>query len=357
MTGPWVGTVEPRARQPWQTCSMAAAAIEVQAGDRAVRVSSPDRILWPQAGITKGDLARYWADLGEVGLRGYRSRPVHLHRFPKGIDADGFFQKRIPSQRPDWIHRAHIVGPNGTSSDALCPTDVAHLVWGAQMGTIEFHPWPTRSWEPEHPDELRVDLDPSPGTGFDEARQAAGLTREVLTEVGLTGWPKTSGKRGIHVLVRITPSWDFVQVRAAAVALARELERRAPKLVTAAWWKEERGERVFVDFNQNCRDRTLCGAWSPRPTPTATVSAPFRWADLDHVEPGDVTVANGVRHLASTGDAHGGIDDAAACIDGLLEWADRDEANGIPDAPWPPTFPKMPGEARRVAPSRRTSQP
>lgn len=206
---------------------MAAAAIEVQAGDRAVRVSSPDRILWPQAGITKGDLARYWADLGEVGLRGYRSRPVHLHRFPKGIDADGFFQKRIPSQRPDWIHRAHIVGPNGTSSDALCPTDVAHLVWGAQMGTIEFHPWPTRSWEPEHPDELRIDLDPSPGTGFDEARQAAGLTREVLTEVGLTGWPKTSGKRGIHVLVRITPSWDFVQVRAAAVALARELERRA----------------------------------------------------------------------------------------------------------------------------------
>jgi DNA primase len=175
--------------------------------------------------------------------------------------------------------------------------------------------------------------------------------------VGLTGWPKTSGKRGIHVLVRITPSWDFVQVRAAAVALARELERRAPKLVTAAWWKEERGERVFVDFNQNCRDRTLCGAWSPRPTPTATVSAPFRWADLEHVEPGDVTVANGVRHLASTGDAHGGIDDAAASIDGLLEWADRDEANGIPDAPWPPTFPKMPGEARRVAPSRRTSQP
>jgi DNA ligase D len=312
----------------------------VQAGDRAVRVSSPDRILWPQAGITKGDLARYWADLGEVGLRGYRSRPVHLHRFPKGIDADGFFQKRIPSQRPDWIHRAHIVGPNGTSSDALCPTDVAHLVWGAQMGTIEFHPWPTRSWEPEHPDELRIDLDPSPGTGFDEARQAAGLTREVLTEVGLTGWPKTSGKRGIHVLVRITPSWDFVQVRAAAVALARELERRAPKLVTAAWWKEERGERVFVDFNQNCRDRTLCGAWSPRPTPTATVSAPFRWADLDHVEPGDVTVANGVRHLASTGDAHGGIDDAAASIDGLLEWADRDEANGIPDAPGPLHFPR-----------------
>ena len=334
---------------------MATTAIEVQAGDRLVRVSSPDRVLWPQVGITKGDLARYWASLGEVGLRGYRNRPVHLHRFPKGIEEQGFFQKRIPNQRPDWIHRTHIVGPNGTASDALCPTDVAHLVWGTQMGTIEFHPWPTRSRRPDHPDELRVDLDPSPGTGFAEARRVAALTREVLEEVGLTGWPKTSGKRGIHVLVRITPSWAFVQVRDAAVALARELERRAPNLATAAWWKEERGARTFVDFNQNCRDRTVCGAWSPRPTPTATVSAPFRWADLDDIEPGDITVANGVAHVAAQGDPHADIDKSPGSLGGLLAWADRDTANGLPDAPWPPTFPKMPGEDRRVAPSRRAS--
>jgi DNA ligase D-like protein (predicted polymerase) len=328
-------------------------AIEVQAGDRTVRVSSPDRVLWPQTGLTKGDLAGYWAELGVAGLRGYRSRPVHLHRFPRGVDTEGFFQKRIPDQRPDWIRRTHIVGPNGTASDALCPSDVAHLVWGVQMGTIEFHPWPTRSWEPEYPDELRVDLDPSHGTGFSETRQAAALTREVLHDVGLTGWPKTSGKRGIHVLVRVSPSWSFVQVRAAAVALAREMERRAPRLATAAWWKEERGERVFVDFNQNCRDRTVCGAWSPRPTPTATVSAPFLWADLDVIEPDDLTVANAPSHVAAHGDAHQGIDDAPGSLERLLEWAERDEANGMPDAPWPPTFPKMPGEARRVAPSRR----
>jgi DNA ligase D len=336
---------------------MATAAIEVAAGDRTVRVSSPDRVLWPQAGVTKADLARYWAGLGEVGLRGYRSRPVHLHRFPKGIDAEGFFQKRIPERRPDWVPRTHIVGPNGTASDALCPTEVAHLLWGAQMGTIEFHPWPTRSWEPERPDELRVDLDPSPGTGFAEARRVAELTRALLDEVGLAGWPKTSGKRGIHVLVRIAPRWDFVGVRRAAVALARELERRAPTLATAAWWKEERGERIFVDFNQNCRDRTVCGAWSPRPTPAATVSAPFRWEDLETVEPGDVTVLNGVAHAADYGDAHERIDEAPGSLVGLLELADRDEANGLPDAPWPPTFPKMPGEARRVAPSRRADDP
>lgn len=332
---------------------MATAAIQVQAGDRAIRVSSPDRVLWPQVGITKADLARYWAQLGNVGLRGYRNRPVHLHRFPKGIEGEDFFQKRIPDRRPDWLRRTHIVGPNGTASDALCPVDVAHLVWGVQMGTIEFHPWPTRSWEPDRPDELRVDLDPSPGTDFTDVRRTAALTRELLMEMGLTGWPKTSGKRGIHVLVRIIPQWDFVDVRRAAVALARELERRAPTLITAAWWKEERGERIFVDFNQNCRDRTVCGAWSPRPTPTATVSAPFAWDDLDDIEPTDVTVANAAAHVAQHGDPHETIDDAAASIEALLGLAERDEAAGLPDSPWPPTFPKMPGEARRVAPSRR----
>ncbi|WP_425591224.1 non-homologous end-joining DNA ligase [Candidatus Neomicrothrix sp.] len=331
------------------------AAIEVKAGGRAVRVSSPDRVLWPQVGLTKADLAHYWAQLDEVGLRGYRSRPVHLHRFPKGIGGEGFFQKRIPDRRPDWVRRTHIVGPNGTASDALCPTDVAHLVWGVQMGTIEFHPWPTRSWEPDRPDELRVDLDPSPGTVFADVRRAAAATHELLTDVGLAGWPKTSGKRGIHVLVRIAPRWDFVEVRRAAVALARELERRVPTLVTAAWWKEERGERIFVDFNQNCRDRTVCGAWSPRPTPTATVSAPFCWDDLEHIEPGDLTVSNAVAHIHEHGDPHKMIDDTAGSLEGLLELAKRNEAAGIPDAPWPPTFPKMPGEARRVAPSRRAN--
>lgn len=208
---------------------MTTAAIEVKAGGRAVRVSSPDRVLWPQVGLTKADLAHYWAQLDEVGLRGYRSRPVHLHRFPKGIGGEGFFQKRIPDRRPDWVRRTHIVGPNGTASDALCPTDVAHLVWGVQMGTIEFHPWPTRSWEPDRPDELRVDLDPSPGTVFADVRRAAAATHELLTDVGLAGWPKTSGKRGIHVLVRIAPRWDFVEVRHAG-SRSRELERRVRRL-------------------------------------------------------------------------------------------------------------------------------
>jgi DNA ligase D-like protein (predicted polymerase) len=258
----------------------------------------------------------------------------------------------VPKHRPDWIETATVTFPSGRTADELCVTEPAHVAWAANLATIDFHPWPSRRRDVEHPDELRIDVDPQPGTGFAEAKQVAALVQETLDELGFTGWPKTSGNRGIHVACRIEPKWGFREVRRCALAFAREVERRAPKLVTTAWWKEERGERVFIDYNQNARDRTIASAYSVRARPDATVSAPFRWDELDSLETEDFTMATMPARFAELGDVQEGLDDAVCDLGKLFEWVEREEAEGEGEAPYPPNFPKMPGEPKRVQPSR-----
>jgi DNA ligase D-like protein (predicted polymerase) len=253
---------------------------------------------------------------------------------------------------PPWVQTAEITFPSGRPATELCPTDEAHVIWAAQLGTIVFHPWPVRRSDVDHPDELRVDLDPQPGTDFADAAEVAGTVREILDELGWTGWPKTSGGRGIHVYLRIRPQWTFVQVRRAAIALAREVERRRPEQVTTAWWKEERGERVFIDFNQMARDRTIACAYSLRANARATVSTPVTWAELSTVEPDDFDLRTVPQRFSKIGDPHAGIDDEPVDITPLLDWAERDERDGLGDMPYPPDYPKMPGEPKRVQPSR-----
>ena len=267
-----------------------------------------------------------------------------------------FFQKRVPAKgAPPWLHSATITFPSGRPAAELCPIDLAHVAWAAQMGTVVFHAWPVREAHVDHPDELRLDLDPQPGTDFADAVRVAGALRELLDELGWVGFPKTSGGRGAHVYVRIRPEWTFVQVRRAAIAIARELERRHPDLATAKWWKEERGERVFVDFNQMARDRTIACAYSLRANPRATVSTPVTWDELTQVEPNDFDLRTVPERFARVGDPHAAIDDVAHDLTPALEWAARDEANGEGDAPYPPEFPKMPGEPLRVQPSRKAA--
>jgi DNA ligase D len=328
-------------------------AVELEVAGHTVRLSSPDKVYFPERGYTKRDVVEYYLAVGEGILRALRERPTTLQRFPEGIDGEAFFQKRIPTRGvPPWVQTVEIAFPSGRTAEELCPADVAHVIWAAQLGTIVFHAWPVRRSDVDSPDELRIDLDPQPGTDFANAVDAAQTVREVLDELGWTGWPKTSGGRGVHVYVRIRPQWSFVEVRRAAIALAREVERRRPELVTTSWWKEQRGERVFVDYNQTARDRTIASAYSLRANPRATVSTPVSWDELPSVEPDDFDLRTVPERFAKIGDPHAGIDDAAVDITPLLDWADRDEKQGLGDMPYPPDYPKMPGEPKRVQPSR-----
>jgi DNA ligase D len=332
--------------------------VDLEVGDRVVRITNPDRVYFSARGETKLDVARYYMSVGEGIVRALRERPCMLHRFPDGTDGERIYQKRLPAGAPPWIETVQVAFPSGRTANELCVTELASVVWAVQMSTVEFHPWHSRRADTERPDELRIDLDPQPGTGFAEAKVVAATVHEVLDELGAVGWPKTSGSRGIHVYVRIAPRWGFVQVRRAALAFAREVERRLPELVTTAWWKEERGAHVFVDYNQNARDRTIASAYSLRAKPWAPVSAPVSWDELPHVDTEDFTMLTMPARFAELGDLHAGIDDAVWSLERLLEWSERDERDrGLGDAPYPPNFPKMEGEPMRVQPSRARRVP
>jgi len=323
---------------------------------REVRITSPGKVLFPERGETKLDLVRYYVAATEPLMRAMGGRPVLMQRFPKGAGGPSFFQKRVPDVAPDWLERTTVQTVNGTPSRALVAADAAHVAWAVNLACLGFHVWPYRADDPEHADELRLDLDPQPGTGFAEARAAARELKALLDELGIASFPKTTGNRGLHVYVRLEPRWDSYAVRAAAVAVARELERRRGDILTAAWWKEERGERIFVDYNQNAPHKTVFGAWSVRARAGAQVSTPLRWDELDDVEPDELTLATVPGRLERDGDPWAAIDDAPQSLDPLLELHERDMANGLLDAPWPPVYPKMPGEPPRVAPSRAKQQ-
>ena len=317
-----------------------------------ITVSSPDKVFFAERGETKLDLVRYYQAVAGPLLAVLGGRPLMLERYPHGADQKSFFQKRVPKSAPPWLRTATVTTPNGTTSDALVAADLAHIVWAVNLGCLGFHAWPFHADRPELTDELRIDLDPSPGIGLPEVKQAAALTRTLLTELGIEAQLKTSGSRGLHVYVYLEPRWDSYQVRAAAVALARELERRHPELITAQWWKEERGARVFVDFNQNAPHKTVFGAWCVRPRPGAQVSTPIRWDQLDAVDPDALTIATVPALLAEHGDPWAGAATRPQSLEPLLEWSARDLAGGLMDAPWPPVYPKQPNEPPRVAPSR-----
>lgn len=338
---------------------MASAEAHVEVGGRSVRISSPDKVYFPAAGITKLQLAEYYGALAEPLMRALRDRPVALNRFPDGLDGGkSFFTKAAPKGMPEWAETATVTFPSGRKGDEVCVTEAATVVWTVQMGTLELHPWPIRRADPHHPDELRIDLDPQPGTGFAEAVAVAREAEALCEELGLRPFVKTSGGRGLHVLIRIEPRWTFVEARRAVIAFARELERRRPELVTTSWWKEERGERIFVDFNQMARDRMTVAAYSTRARPEATVSMPLDWARLSDVEPADFTPHTVPGLVARDGDALAGIDDVSFTLDALLEMAERDEKDrGLGDLPYPPDFPKMPGEPKRVQPSKARPEP
>jgi DNA ligase D len=332
---------------------VASPAVEIEVGGRVVRVSNPDKVFFRQRGETKLDHVRYYLSVGEGIVRALFERPTQLKRHPDGAEGEAIYQKRVPQKRPDWIETATVAFPSGRTADELCVTELAHVAWAANLGTIDFHPWPSRRRDTEHPDELRIDIDPQPGTGFGDAKRVAACVREVLDEIGYTGWPKTSGNRGVHVAVRIEPNWEFPVVRRCALAFAREVERRLPDRVTTAWWKEERGERVFIDYNQNARDRTIASAYSVRARPDATVSAPVTWDELQECETEDFTIATMPGRFATLGDVQAAIDDTVCDLRVLLGWVERDETEGLGEAPYPPNFPKMPGEPPRVQPSRK----
>ena len=335
----------------------------LEVAGREVRISSPDRVIFPPsertAAVTKLQIAEYYVAVGEGIMRALRERPTTLERWPKGVHegmtistrdghkGDAFYQKRIPKGAPQYVETARIEFPSGRHADEVCPTELAVVAWCAQMGTLTFHPWPVRRADVDHPDELRIDLDPQPGTDFADAARVAGEARSVLEGLGLTGYPKTSGGRGIHIYVRIEPRWTFTEVRHAAIAFGRELERLMPGRVTTKWWKEERGRRVFVDYNQNARDRTIASPYSVRPRLGAPVSAPLDWDELD-----DLNVQSMPSRFADVGDRFAGIDKTYHSLEPLLEMYRRDEAEGDGDMPYPPDYPKMPGEPKRVQPSR-----
>jgi DNA ligase D len=332
---------------------MPAPSTDVEVGGHVVRISHPDRVYFSVRGETKLDLVHYYLSVADGIVRALRERPCMLHRYPDGVDGEKIYQKRVPKGAPEWVETVQVRFPSGRTADELCVTDIAAVVWAVQMSTVEFHPWHSRRGNTEHPDELRIDLDPQPGTDLAHCKQVAGVVHEVLDELGAVGWPKTSGSKGIHVYVRIEPRFGFREVRRAALALAREVERRRPDLVTTAWWKEERGEHVFLDYNQNARDRTIAAAYSVRGKPWGPVSAPVTWEELPDVETEDFTIATMPARFAELGDVHAGIDDAVWDIEPLLEWADRDEReHGLGDMPYPPNYPKQEGEPPRVQPSR-----
>jgi DNA ligase D len=347
---------------------MATPAVELEIGDRTVRISNPDKPYFAEVGVSKLEVVDYYLRVGEGILRALRERPTTLERWPAGVAegmklgtradnrGDAFYQKRIAKGAPPWIETAHIAFPSGRTADELCPTELAAVAWAANLGTITFHPWPVRRRDVDHPDELRIDLDPQPGTDFSDAVSIALEAKAVLDELGWVGFPKTSGGRGVHIYVRIEPRWSFTQVRHAAIAFGRELERRRPGAVTTKWWKEERGTAIFVDYNQNARDRTIASAYSIRPKAHAPVSAPLRWNELTEVTPPDFTVRTMPARFAEVGDLHADIDEVAHDLSPLLEWYDRDERDhGLGDLPYPPDYPKMPGEPMRVQPSRAKS--
>jgi len=321
---------------------------------REVSVSNPHKVLFPRAGYTKLDLVRYYIAVAEGALRGAGGRPNVLVRYPNGIDGEFFFQKRAPASRPEWIEVVTLSFPSGRTAEELVPRDAAALAWMANLACLELHPHPVRADDLDHPDELRVDLDPVPGIEWRQLQEVARIVRATLDDVGLVGWPKTSGSRGIHVIVRIEPRWTFLEVRRAALALAREVERRAPALATSKWWKEER-HGVFIDFNQNAKDRTVASAYSVRPQPDARVSAPVTWEEIDECNPADFTMATVPARLARIGDPHTGIDGRPCSLEPLLDLAARHEREGLGDAPWPPQYRKQPGEPSRVQPSRARS--
>lgn len=323
----------------------------IDAAGREVRLSNPGKVYFPEAGVTKRDLVDYYLAVAPAALAHLRERPTTLKRYVDGIHGEPFFQKRVPASHPDWLETAEVTFPSGRTARELVASDAAHLVWAVNLGVIDFNPWPVRRPDLDHPDELRVDLDPGPGVTFADVRDIALAVRDVLAEHGLTGFPKTSGSRGIHVLVRIRPEHGFDDVRRAALALAREVERREPGRATTRWWKEER-RGVFIDYNQNARDRTVASAYSVRPVPTARVSCPLTWDEVPDVEPDDLRIDTVPERLATTGDPSAAIDDTAGALAGLLELAAEDEERGLGDAPWPPHFRKGRAEPRRVQPSR-----
>jgi bifunctional non-homologous end joining protein LigD len=319
---------------------------------RSVRITSPSKPYFSaQAKLSKLDIVRYYLAVADGALCGIQDRPIVLKRFVDGAEGEAFYQKRAPDKRPEWLRTVTLAFPSGRTAEEVVVDDAAGLAWIVNLGCIELHPHPVRSGALEHPDELRIDLDPGPGVGWDDVRRVALEVRALLDELGLVGWPKTSGSRGFHVLVRIHPRWSFDDVRRAALALSREIERRAPKLATSKWWKEER-HGVFLDYNQNAKDRTTCSAWSVRPLPDARVSMPLAWEEVPDCEPSDFTVASAPQRYAELGDRHAAIDSAPGSLDPLLELAARDEAAGLGDAPWPPHFAKGEREGKRVAPSR-----
>jgi bifunctional non-homologous end joining protein LigD len=324
----------------------------LEVAGRQVQVTNPSKVYFPEPGHTKLDLVRYYLAVAEGALRGVRGRPMALKRYPDGAAGDFFFQKRAPRSRPDWIETVTLAFPSGRLADEIVVRDAAQLAWVINLGCIDLNPHPTRADDLDHPDELRVDLDPVPGVAWDDIRRVALVVRESLADHGLTGWPKTSGSRGIHINVRIERRWTFPEVRRAALALARDVEQRAPQLATSRWWKEER-HGVFIDYNQNAKDRTVASAYSVRPTPDARVSAPLSWDEVAVAELADFTLATVPARFAQRGDPQEGIDAAAGSLDSLLELSARHETEGLGDAPWPPNYPKTLDEPPRVQPSKR----
>ncbi|QTE29751.1 non-homologous end-joining DNA ligase [Pengzhenrongella sicca] len=356
-------------------------AVELEVRGRTVRVSSPDKVYFPARGVTKLQVVEYFLAVGDGILGALQDRPTTLERWPKGVfegaklatradsTGDAFYQKRVPQGAPDYVRTARIAFPSGRTADEVCPSELAVVAWAANLGTITFHPWPVRSADVESPDQLRIDLDPQPGTDYADAARVAPELRALLQELGLEGTPKTSGGRGLHVFVPIQPRWSFTQARRATIALGRELERRMPDQVTIKWWKEERGQKIFIDYNQMARDRTIASAYSVRANPRATVSAPLRWEEVPDVTPNDFDVTTMPARFAEVGDLFAALavdgdagPDAPArteySIEPLLELADRDERDhGAQDLPYPPEYPKMPGEPKRVQPSRDRDRP
>jgi DNA ligase D len=319
---------------------------------RSGLITHADKVLFAERDETKGDLAEYYLRVAGPLMRTMGGRPVLLQRFPEGAGGPSFFQKRVPASAPDWLQTTTVSTPNGTTARALIAADLDHVLWAVNLGCLGFHVWPYLAADPGHADELRIDLDPTPGVDFAGIRQAARELQQLLAELGMVGYPKTTGNRGLHVYVRLQPRWDSYQVRAAAVAAARELERRRADLITAAWWKEERGQRVFVDYNQNAPHKTVFGAWSVRARPGAQVSTPVAWDELDDIHPDQFTIASLAARLEAAGDPWLGMSDDPQSLEPLLAMSERDRASGLLDAPWPPVYPKQPGEPPRVAPSR-----
>jgi DNA ligase D len=324
----------------------------VRVAGREVRITSPDKIFFPQIGATKFDLVAYYLAVAPALLNVAQDRPALLQRFPDGAEGKSFFQKRVPSGAPEWLETTTVTTPNGTTSNALVVADIAHVLWAVNLGCLGLHLWPYRVTHPSVVDELRIDLDPQPGVSFDDVRTAAFLCRDLLGELGLIAYPKTTGNRGLHLYMRLEEEWDAITVRRAAVALARELERRHPTVITAQWWKEERGRHVFVDFNQNAPHKTVFGAWFARPRTSGQVSTPLSWEQVSDVAPDDLTIQTVPALLDLAGDPWADIATSPQSLRPLLDMADRDTAAGLHDAPWPPEYPKGADEPTRVAPSR-----